>query len=163
MGGSFADNFKTYLPRLEDKKSLLADDKKFVQLLVSAAKQDPKFRACEDAMYNDKYYNPAKKWFDAHGFKLGLSFATIFDSFIQSGGMLNFLTKEVKEKFPSDGGAEKIWAEEYLKARNSWLANNSRAVLRTTSYRTEALLAQIKAGNWDFDPPVRVNGVNIRA
>src|SRR5690606_17105562 len=56
---------------------------------------------------------------------------------------------------------EKAWVTEYVRQRDAWLASISR--LRATRYRTRFFLNQIALGRWDFELPLKVNGVAIKA
>ncbi|NOT47885.1 MAG: hypothetical protein HOP17_09085, partial [Acidobacteria bacterium] len=56
---------------------------------------------------------------------------------------------------------EKRWITAYVKARHDWLRSVPR--LRPTAYRTSFFLAQIIAGNWHLELPLKVNGFALNA
>jgi chitosanase len=142
-------------------KGTLPDNKDFIKLIHEAC-DDPLFREAQDYVYDKVYWNKGEEWFHNHGFTLPLSLAVIQDSYLQSGGILDFLRNRFNEKTPSDGGDEKKWISEYIDTRHNWLRDHSRKVLNNTVYRTNFFKTQIKNDNWDLSKsPIFVNGVKI--
>ena len=97
-----------------------------------------------------------------HGFTLPMSMLVIYDSFIHSGSILPFLRKKFAEPVPAQGGDEKKWIGEYVKARHKWLAGHSKPILRKTIYRTNCYLGEIEGKNWHLTVlPIRMNGIAV--
>lgn len=118
----------------------------------------------QDEIYDEIYYKNGEVWAAQHGFKLPLSLLVIQDSMLQSGSILQFLRDRFSAKVPSDSGDEKTWITDYVIARDNWLLNHSRVILRGTVYRTHFLKKQIDLNNWDLKSfPIYPNGVKIEA
>lgn len=159
QGGSLASDFTPYLSKIGRKPSL-ETDKHFCELLRNAGKNDPVMKACQDHLFETKYYQPAHHWFENNGFVQPLSLLVIYDSFIHSGGILAFLRKRFSASTPSNGGEEKTWISAYVSARHNWLAGSD-APLCNTKYRTQCFLDQIANENWDLSKTINAHGVSI--
>lgn len=118
---------------------------------LKLAGNDPIMQTCQDNLFELRYWQPAYEWFESHGFLLPLSMAVIYDSFIHSGGILQFLRDRFEAMTPIDGGDEKAWIKEYLATRAEWLQDNVRTILRDTIYRPNFFLSQIQRDNWNLD------------
>jgi chitosanase len=158
-GGIFSDKLSPYITKMES--SATVNDKQFIANLQKAAREDAIMRAAEDKVYEEVYLKGAIKFCEDNGFVTPLGFGVIQDTFIQSGSLLNTLKSRVDEKFPKQGGDEKVWLQEYCKVRRNWLANHSRTILHGTVYRMDFFLKQIAAKNWDLVGEMRPNGVKI--
>jgi len=159
MKGIYANNFKPYLNKIG--KTALTDDQTFINLLKTSARDDEIMRRSQDDFFDLYYYQPAYVWFNGFGFKGPLSLLVIYDSYIHSGSIRNFLRQRFPERPPARGGNERIWIEQYVKARHNWLANHSNKLLRKTVYRTNCFKEQIKNNNWQLDKSVNANGVIV--
>lgn len=148
-GGLYSTALKKYVGKI-GKGSSLHNDNELINLLKMAG-QDPQMMACQDEIFEEKYWGPAKKWFDDNGFKEELSMMVIYDSFTHSGGMLSFLRERFSEPVPAKGGNEKKWIKEYVDVRHNWLAGHRRPILRKTIYRTKVFKELIKDDNWGMD------------
>ena len=115
----------------------------------------------QDKIFDSVYWKPAYDWFVNQGFKENLSLLVIYDSFIHSGTILDFLRKKFSEVPPVKGGNERKWIEEYVTARKTWLAGHSNRILRNTVYRPNCFLKCIADDNWTLDKPVLANGVTV--
>ena len=115
----------------------------------------------QDLVFENKYWNPALKFFTDNGFTEPLSMLVIFDSYLHSGSILSFLRNRFSEKTPSKGGREQIWISKYIDARQEWLSNHSLQILRNTIYRTKTFKVQILNDNWDLKLPVNANGIIV--
>lgn len=161
-GGMFSPELAQYADRVGSEA--LTTDRRFKELLRKAGRQDPAMHSVQDRFFDQRYFQPAMDWADAHGFSKALSALVIYDSFIHSGGILWFLRQRFAESPPAGGGREEVWISQYVQARHAWLATHSKSILRKTVYRTQAYLDQIAAGNWDLSMlPVRMNGVDVFA
>jgi chitosanase len=158
--GTHSEELRPYLEKIG--VTALVDDNKFKRLLRDAGKNDPKMRQIQDEFFDQRYFQPAMAWADQNGFKLPLSALVVYDSFIHSGSIPEFLRKRFAERPPAKGGNEKNWVEQYVETRSKWLANHSNAVLHPTVYRTKCFKQQISKGNWDLSQlPIKANGVNV--
>lgn len=158
--GTYSSQIRPYLERIG--VSALVDDSEFKQLLRDAGRNDPKMRQIQDEFFDQRYFQPAVAWADRNGFALPLSALVVYDSFIHSGSVPEFLRKRFAELTPARGGNEKKWVQEYVDTRNNWLANHSNPVLHPTVYRTRCFKLQIITGNWDLSQlPIDANGVNV--
>jgi chitosanase len=158
--GTHSSQLRPYL----DKIGIIAlvDDSQFKQLLRDAGRNDPKMRQIQDVFFDQRYFQPAMAWADQNGFTLPLSALVVYDSFIHSGSVPDFLRKRFPELPPARGGNEKTWVQQYVDTRNDWLANHSNPVLHPTVYRTQCFKQEISKGNWDLSQlPIKANGVNV--
>jgi chitosanase len=158
--GSFGSELAPFLEHI-GKKPSLATNETFCNALKKAGKKDPIMKACQDRLFESKYYQPAHNWFSQNGFTLSLSLLVIYDSFIHSGSILSFLRKKFTTPVPANGGDEKEWITNYVNARHNWLANHSSQLLRNTVYRPQCFKDQIEHTNWDLSEAMKANGVNI--
>ena len=139
----------------------LVDDQVFLELLKEAGK-DPVMQRVQDEFFDERYFQPAIKWAAKNGFTLPLSALVIYDSFIHSGSIPEFLRNRFPAKTPANGGNEKDWITEYVDARDNWLRNHSNTLLRKTVYRTECFQREIERGNWDLSKlPIDAQGVKV--
>lgn len=141
-------------------RSSLVNDKNFIHILKQASK-DEIMKETQDAFFDKHYWEPAKSWADKNGFKTNLAMLVIYDSFVHSGSILKFLRNKFSEKIPANQGSEKVWIEEYSKARLNWLKNHSNPILQKTIYRVENFLTAIKQENWDLSQTFVANGEKI--
>lgn len=159
-GGLYSIDLKPYVPLIGN--TALVDNETFKDLLRRAGDEDPVMRATQDKFFDLVYFQPAEKWADSQGFTLPLSMLVIYDSFIHSGRILDFLRARFAEVPPSRGGDEKKWISQYADARHNWLSTHSRSDLRASSYRTRDLVREISRGNWDFSHlPMIANGTPV--
>lgn len=159
-GGIYSEALRPYLDRIE--VTPLADDSLFLQLLRDAGRKDPLMRQTQDAFFDKRYFMPAMTWADNNGFSLPLSALIIYDSFIHSGSILNFLRKRFPESPPASGGDERAWITQYVDTRQEWLANHENRILRKTVYRSACFKNEINRDNWDLSRlPINANGIEI--
>lgn len=156
MNGQYSTFFRPYLSKIG--KNSLVNDIAFINKLKSAGK-DPIMVKAQDEFFDETYWAPAMKFVRDNKFTHPLSALVIYDSYIHSGGILDFLRNKFPETTPAKGGNEKKWIEQYLNARQTWLANHSRPILRSTIYRTKNMLSAVKENNWNLDKPFYANGV----
>jgi chitosanase len=142
----------------------LTDDAAFKDLLRKAGQLDPVMKSTQDAFFEARYFRPAMKWADEHGFRLPLSMLVIYDSYIHSGSIRPDIRQMFPESPPSRGGDEKAWVTAYVNARHKYLAGNQNPVVRPTVYRTQCFKDQIQKQNWNLDLlPISANGTNVSA
>ena len=160
--GRFSDQLRQYVGHVG--REPLTGDADFKRLLVRAGREDPVMATVQDEFFDTKYFKPAIAWADHNGFRLPLSGLVIYDSFIHSGSILSVIRNAFGERPPAAGGDEQAWVRAYVAARNQWLASNSRAIVRQTTYRTACLQHEIDRGNWDLaQVPIVANGVPVSA
>ena len=155
-----ADKLLAY--RKDSCTEKLPADKEFLKLIINTADSDDRFKRAQDIVYDEVYWAPGQNWWDREGFKLPLSLAVIQDSYLQSGGILDFLRKRFAESTPRGGGDEQKWISEYVSVRQEWLANHRNAVLHGTVYRTNFFTKEIGRSNWNLDMfPIYPNGSRV--
>ena len=158
--GLYSAQLKPYIAKIG--VTPLTDDTLFKQLLRDAGKKDPVMRKAQDDFFDKRYFQPAMAWADAGGFKLPLSALVIYDSFIHSGSIPDFLRKRFAAVLPTKNGSEKEWIKQYVNVRQEWLAQHSNKILQRTIYRTQCFNNEITRDNWAFDKlPLVANGVNV--
>ena len=147
--GKYAADLRSFLDWIGDlNRRSLADNPRFLHLLKEAAK-DPIMQQTQDRFFMIYYFNPARQWFERNGFEYPLSLLVIYDSYVHSGSILEFLRNRFPEKVPAAGGDEKTWITEYVKTRDHWLeTHTSRPILRKTDYRTDSFIYAIREDNW---------------
>jgi chitosanase len=157
-GGKLSDYFKTKLG--DFGKGKLDDDSEFIRKLKDASSEQAMHEA-QDEVFAEAYMKPALIWAEGYGFKETLSQAVIVDTYLHSGSMKDYLMNRFSEKKPAMGGNEKKWIEQYLNVRRNWLATHSNRILRTTVYRPDFFLGQVKRNNWNLDCPLTAHDVEV--
>jgi uncharacterized protein (TIGR02594 family) len=159
-GGKYSASLAPYVPKIG--KTPLDQNAAFKDLLRKAGREDPVMAATQDAFFDKRYWQPAVKWCEDHGFTKALSMLVVYDSFIHSGGILDFLRERFAEKPPSDGGSEETWIKQYVDTRHAWLSGHISGVLRQTIYRTACFKRELGRENWDLAlSPIIANGVRV--
>lgn len=164
--GQFADDIRPFIPKIGN--GALAKNETFLNLLRKAGKEDSIMQDTQDALFEEKYYEPALEFFTVNGFTLPLSMLVIYDSQIHSGGkwekgILLSLRKKFSEVPPRKGGLEKAWIKAYVNVRHEWLSTHRDETLRKTNYRTKAFLNEIERDNWDLSQPVKTQDTTSRS
>jgi len=158
--GLYSAQLQPYLAKLG--VTALTDDAVFKQLLRDAGKKDPLMRKAQDDFFEKRYFQPAMAWADAGGFTLPLSALVIYDSFIHSGSIPDFLRKRFTAALPAKGGREKEWITQYVDVRQEWLSQHSNKILQKTIYRTQSFKNEIARANWNFTIlPIIANGMAV--
>jgi len=158
--GMFSDQIRPFINQIG--VTPLVDNKEFKQCLRDAGRKDPLMQRIQDEFFDKRYFQEAMLWADTNGFRLPLSALVIYDSFIHSGSILDFLRKRFPEVPPAKGGDEKTWIKQYVDARHDWLENHPKKILQATVYRTECFKREIARDNWDLSRvPINANGVDV--
>jgi len=158
--GTFSEQLRPFIAKIG--VTPLADNKEFKQLLRDAGRKDPVMQRIQDEFFDKRYFQPAMKWADQNKFTLPLSALVIYDSFIHSGSIPDFLRKRFPEVPPAKGGDEKTWIKQYVDVRQKWLATHSNKILQGTVYRTQCFKREIARDNWDLSQvPINANGVKV--
>ena len=158
--GMFSNDFKPYVDKIG--VTPLVDDKAFIALLKRAAQEDETMIKTQDAFFDKVYFQPATKFFVTNGFSFPLSMLVIYDSYIHSGSIPEFLRKRFPESPPVRGGDEKAWIKAYVAARHEWLSGKG-APLNKTIYRTQVFMTAIAADDWMLGSPLVANGTRSRS
>jgi chitosanase len=158
--GLYSAQLKPYIDKIGVVP--LADDVGFKKWLREAAKKDPVMREVQDDFFDQRYFQKAMKWASSQGFTLPLSALVIYDSFIHSGTILDFLRKRFPESPPVKNGNEKVWIKQYVDAREAWLSTHPNKILQKTVYRTQCFKQEIARDNWDLSKlPIIANGISV--
>lgn len=124
---------------------------------------DPRMQAAQEEIFRERYAEPAERYTERLGLVLPLSYCVIHDTWIQSNPqVIADLRQRFPEYPPSLGGEEKRWTTAFLKARHQWLSNHPRAAVRTSAYRTKALLELVAEDRWLLERPLTIRGLTIR-
>jgi chitosanase len=158
--GMFSNDFKPYVDKIGVIP--LVDDKDFIALLKRSAQEDETMIKTQDTFFDKVYYQPALKFFTDNGFTFPLSMLVIYDSYIHSGRILDFLRQRFSESPPAKGGDEKAWIKAYVKTRHEWLSGKSEP-LNKTIYRTKLFMSAIDADDWNLNSPLVANGTRSRS
>lgn len=153
----FCRVIKDRLPKVG--KTPLTGDQEFITALKKCGKINL-MHDCQDEFFDRRYWMPALNWAKGNGFEKALSMLVIYDSFIHSGGILDFLRNRFAAVPPARGGKEEDWVKQYVDTRKSWLLGKG-GLLAKTIYRMETMQDALKKGNWDLSQPLRANGVVI--
>lgn len=156
--GEFSEDLKPYVGRIGNKPSLHSDTQ--LKRILKEAGSDPVMQEAQNKIFSEKYWIPAKKFFDDNGFTEPLSMLVIADSTLHSGGIPSWLRKRFKETPPAAGGDEKTWISEYVRVRHDWLLSKG-GLLRKTVYRTNCFKEQIEKDNWNLEQPINANGIIV--
>src|SRR4029077_7094273 len=158
--GGYSDRLVPYIALLRAGDPGI--DLDFINLLKEIGKKDPLMMTVQEEMFDKLYLGPAFEWASKYGFGLPLSYLVIADSYLHSGGMLDFLMNRFPEKKPSAGGNEEDWIQAYADTRRDWLANHSNKILRGTVYRCDCYLHEMERGNWALAvTPVNMHGTSV--
>jgi chitosanase len=154
--GIFAAAILPYLSRIG--KGELVKNEPFLELLRKSGKEDPIMCEVQDTFFDKVYFQPALLFFQNEGFTLPLSMLVIYDSYIHSGSIKEYLRKRFNEKTPKNGGNERAWIKAYTIIRHAWLTNHKNEILRRTNYRTRCFLELIERGDWLLVLPIEAQG-----
>lgn len=158
--GKYAGQLQPYMLKIGVYP--LAGDEAFKKLLRDAGSNDPVMQAVQDEFFDEHFFKRALQWLDKNGFVLPLSALVVYDSFIHSGSIPDFLRKRFPENVPAQGGAEKTWIAHYVEARQDWLATASNALLHATVYRTQCFKNEIARDNWNLAQlPISAHGIDV--
>lgn len=157
--GLYAEELKTNVDKIG--KTSLVNNRIFINTLKSAG-SDIIMQKLQEELYDTLYINPAYKFCEDNGFTTNLAKLVICDSYLHSGSVPASVRGMFPAKTPKNGGDEKEWVTQYVKARKQWLANHSRVILHKTVYRMDFMLLRIQNNDWDLSKlPYIANDVNI--
>jgi chitosanase len=158
-GGRFSDALAPYVGRM--KQAGLAHNPDFLASLRDAGREDPIMGHVQEHLFVELYLRPAAAWGMEEGFEEPFSYLVICDSFLHSGSIRPALRAKFTEATPKDGGREKIWTGDYLRARHAWLQGHKNRLVRNSSYRTKYYLELLERGDWELNQvhTIALNGV----
>jgi chitosanase len=146
------------LPGAEARDTALDADLRLHNVLRASA-DDAVMRDTQDEFFDEAYFRPAMRTADRDGMTEPLGKAVVYDSFVH--GSWSRIRDRVAGTPESRG--ERTWVREYVGARRNWLATHTRADLRMTVYRIEALGRLMDLGLWGLELPLVVRGAEISA
>ena len=134
---------------------------------------NPTFRAVQDTISDQLYYQPAMIAATPLGLSLPLSLAVLYDTIIQHGGGedldgLKALIQRTNQAFagktPATGIDEKVWLNKFLEVRRQDLTNPSntstQSVWAVSVGRVDVFKALADSGNYDLSLPIELNAAN---
>ena len=158
IGARFRRRLADFLPRLKKKDIGLDTDPQLHNLLRATA-DDPVMRDVQDEFFDDRYFDPAMKTAGNIGISTPLGCAVVYDSLVH--GSWDRIRERVKGTPVTLG--EQQWITAYVGKRRDWLAASTRADLRATVYRMDAISRLIELDQWGLELPLVVRGAEISA
>jgi chitosanase len=162
---------RKYLPRLRPLARQGSDSTAGLGGFVRAWKRaagDPVFRAVQDQVVDDTYYNPAVLRWQGLGLHSALSLVVLYDTIIQQGegddpdGLPAVIARAtaLAGGSPATGVDEGAWLTAFLQVRRETLLNAhdpaTRAAWRQSVGRVDVLAGIAAGGNYDFHGPLAV-------
>jgi chitosanase len=163
---------KKYLPRLRQLARQGSDSTAGLGGFARAWKRaadDPTFRAVQDAVVDDTYYNPAVRRWQALGLRRALSLVVLYDTIVQQGegddpdGLPAVIGRATARAggSPATGVDEGAWLTAFLQVRRETLLHAhdpaTRQAWRQSVGRVDTLAAIAAEGNADFNGPLAVS------
>ncbi len=154
-----------YLPVLTKLAQQSSDQTSDLAGFTSAWKkavQDPAFRAVQDQLTNELYFNPAMQKADRIGLKTALGRTILFDAIIQHGegddpDSLDALISATDQQMggaPADGITEVAWLKTFLTVRRNKLLHphnpETQEVWAKSVDRVDVLVNLLNAKNFDL-------------
>lgn len=155
-GARFGKRLGPWLPAVEARDTSLDRDVRLHNVLRASA-DDPVMRDTQDAFFGERYFDPAMLTAERAGIQEPLGRAVVYDSFVH--GSWDRIRALVAGTPQSRG--ERTWVADYVAARRNWLATHTRADVRATVYRMDALGRLIELGMWGLELPLVVRGAEI--
>lgn len=157
-GARFARLMTPFVARAREPDLALDHDAKFKNLLRASA-DDPVMRDTQDVFFEQAYWQRAAKAAGAN-FKLPLSFAVVYDSFVH--GSWTVIRKRAVAAVGEPAAVdEKRWIAAYVDERLRWLANHPNLLLRKTVYRMETFRRLMELDLWNLELPFIVRGLEV--
>jgi hypothetical protein len=152
-GARYASDLRPYLDRLKTKDKSLVGDRVLLALLREAG-QDPVMQSTQVAIGLKTYFAPSFDKARQLGLRLPLSYAVVYDSFINSG-KLNMASRADELVGPLSGTNEKEWIAAYVSARKEWLTQHYQQFPQL-AFRMQTFESLMAADNWSLTLPVAV-------
>lgn len=164
-----------YLPRLRQLAAQRSASVAGLDGLPAAwarATDDPRFRAAQDEVVDQEYYEPALALWHEYGLTSALSVAALYDAIIQHGGgedpdglpaMMDRATRRAGGN-PASGVNEKTWLASFLEVRRQTLGHATdpatRAAWAEGVDRVDPFQELLDAGNFDLHGPIMIDTVD---
>jgi chitosanase len=151
--------------RFKEMDQSLNNDKIIHSVLRELGSQSGLMKSVQDEFFDTVYWMTAQSMCESLELTLPLSWAIVYDGIIQGG--FSIVRKRFPEVPPSKGGDERIWITAYLKARHNWLLTNISwgapyNADDITVYRPETFMNLIELQNWNLNPPLDVQSIEIK-
>lgn len=158
-GARFAGKLNVFLPRFSNR-DLSLDSDKYLHNILRATADDPVMRDTQDVFFDDVYWKPAERSAIKLGVATPLGVAVVYDSTVHGSW------ERIRDQTTASAGdintiGEQAWIRAYVQTRRDWLANHKRADLRATVYRMNSMQGLIDLGQWGFELPIVVRGLEI--
>lgn len=139
------------------------------------ASGDPDFRAVQDQVVNDLYYQPSQDLADRQGLRLAFSRAVLYDTIIQHGdgddsdGLPALIkrTNAAAGGSPSTGIDEVFWLRQFLSMRRADLAHAfdpaTREEWAVSVGRVDVFSRILDGGNLDLAGPIEIHTADYDA
>lgn len=173
-----SNGLASYLPRLRELAAAGSDDVTgldgFPEAWATAA-DDPAFRAAQDAVSDEFYYDPTVLHGRELGLKKALSVAALYDACIQHGdgddpdGVPAMIARATVQAggSPADGINEAAWLSAFLDVRRATLEFATDPATREgwaeSVDRVDAMREIFNDGNFDLNGPIQINTPNHQA
>jgi chitosanase len=137
-------------------------------LWAQAAANDPVFRATQDAVSDEYYFNPALAYCTTLNLQLALSIGQLYDTCIQHGdggdpdslGAIITQTKTNMGGSPATGIDEKAWMVQFIANRKYHLQHAADPATRTewaaSVDRVDCYSRIVAANNWNLNLPMSI-------
>lgn len=155
----FGHDLQPFLQRFEDI-DLSLDQESYLKNILRASADDFVMRNTQDVFFDHVYWQVAERTATHWGIATALGIAVVYDSTVHGSAELIRNKTTQKMGTPASVG-ERKWIATYVQIRRDWLANHSRADLRPTVYRMDAIKRLIDFGEWDLELPLVVRGAEI--
>jgi chitosanase len=167
-----ANELAAYLPRLRElaaENSPATDGLDGLPEAWARAAADPRFRAVQDEVVDEEYYQPAVVHWRALGLSTPLALVELYDANIQHGpgddpdGLPAMIARAVARAggSPATGVDEIAWFNAFLGVRRETLENASdpdtRAAWAQSVYRVEIVVEIADTGNFAFSGPIVID------
>ncbi len=158
-GAVFADMLAPFQGDLDNKNPTVNGDWHLHNLLRACA-DDPVMRDTQDEFFDQDYWQRAVRSANSLGISMPLGLCIVYDSIVHGSWQLIRRRTINVVGYPGDVD-EQQWLSEYVKQRRQWLANQSRRILRKTTYRMNVFQQLISSKEWALQLPIVVRGHEI--
>lgn len=157
-GGECSDEFRG----IDWRGPEICTNEYVVDLLIKAGR-DPIMQCIQDEYFDRCYWLPAMEWCIRRNISTAIGKLVVYDSYVHTGKMLNFLLRRCEFKTPDNPNCdERDWIVSYLSVRHKWLGMHDKFYLRSQVNRIKFLEDLVRTRDWNLDNEVVVFGVSIR-
>ena len=148
-------DFSAYMPALRINSNSAITDA-FLDLLRTAS-DDVVMHVTQDQFFDTEFWQPVILWATKYQFINPLTYAILFDSFIQ-GAFYNVLAGA-----PATIGKEVDWCASYLQHRYEYISTSGNSDTRSSVYRVEYLYKLLQNKNYNLDLPISIQNIEINS